>query len=40
VTRVAEWAGHSVAILIRVYAKFIDSGEQAARARIKEALRG
>ena len=40
VTRVAEWAGHSVAVLLRVYAKFIDGGEQTARARVEEALRG
>jgi integrase len=40
VTRVAEWAGHSVAVLLRVYAKFIDGGEQSARARVIEALRG
>lgn len=39
VTRVAEWAGHSVAILMRVYAKFIDGGEQTARTRVEEALR-
>ncbi len=40
VTRVAEWAGHSVAVLLRVYAKFIDGGEQAARSRVAETLRG
>jgi integrase len=40
VTRVAEWAGHSVAVLLRVYAKFIDGGEQTARSRVLEALRG
>ena len=40
VTRVAEWAGHSVAILMRVYAKFIDGGERTARARVEDALRG
>ena len=40
VTRVAEWAGHSVAVLMRVYAKFIDGGEQTARTRVEEALRG
>jgi integrase len=38
VTRVAEWAGHSVAVLLRVYAKFIDGGEYAARTRVQEAL--
>lgn len=40
IPRVAEWAGHSVAVLMRVYAKFIDGGEHAARARVAEALRG
>lgn len=40
VTRVAEWAGHSVAVLLRVYATFIDGGEQTARSRVSEALRG
>lgn len=40
VTRVAEWAGHSVAVLLRVYAKFVDGGEQTARARVSHALRG
>jgi integrase len=40
VTRVAEWAGHSVAVLMRVYAKFIDGGEHNARARVEQALRG
>jgi integrase len=39
-TRVAEWAGHSVSVLLRVYAKFLDQGEQAARKRVEEALRG
>lgn len=28
-TRVAEWAGHSVGVLMRVYAKFLDQGEQS-----------
>lgn len=40
VTRVAEWAGHSVAVLLRVYAKFIDGGEKAALSRVADALRG
>jgi integrase len=40
VTRVAEWAGHSVAVLLRVYAKFIDGGEQTARSRVADVLRG
>jgi integrase len=38
VTRVAEWAGHSVAVLLRVYAKFIDGGEKSALRRVAEAL--
>jgi integrase len=40
VTRVAEWAGHSVAVLLRVYAKFIDGGDQAARRRVADLLSG
>lgn len=40
VTRVADWAGHSVAVLLRVYAKFIDGGEQTARTRVQAALAG
>ncbi|MGH3692521.1 MAG: tyrosine-type recombinase/integrase [Pseudonocardiaceae bacterium] len=39
-TRVAEWAGHSVAVLMHAYAKFIDGGERSARARVEDALRG
>lgn len=35
-TRVAEWAGHSVAVLLRVYAKCLDGGEQAARTEVSE----
>lgn len=37
-TRVAEWAGHSVAVLLRVYAKCLDGGEQTARERVEAAL--
>lgn len=37
-TRVAEWAGHSVGVLLRVYAKCQDGGEQAARQRVEQAL--
>jgi integrase len=40
VTRVAEWAGHSIAVLLRVYAKFIDGGEKSALSRVADALRG
>lgn len=39
-TRVAEWAGHSVAVLLRVYAKCLDGGEQSARQRVQAALGG
>jgi integrase len=35
-TRVAAWAGHSVAVLLRVYAKFIDGGAALALRRIDE----
>lgn len=38
--RVAEWAGHSVAVLLRVYAKCIDGGEQEARRRVAARLMG
>ncbi|MCA1671719.1 MAG: tyrosine-type recombinase/integrase [Actinobacteria bacterium] len=37
-TRVAEWAGHSVAVLLRVYTKCIDGQEEAARKRVETAL--
>lgn len=39
-TRVAEWAGHSVAVLLRVYAKCLDGGEQEARQRVQQRLAG
>ncbi len=38
-TQVAEWAGHSVAVLLRVYAKCIVGQEDAARRRIEQAMR-
>jgi hypothetical protein len=38
-THVAEWAGHSVAVLLRVYAKCISGREELNRRRIEEALR-
>lgn len=38
--RVAQWAGHSVAVLLRVYAKCLDGGEQQARERLARALGG
>jgi integrase len=37
--RVAEWAGHSVAVLLRVYAKCIHAMEKEALQRIREATR-
>lgn len=37
-TQVAEWAGHSVAVLLQVYAKCIAGQEEPARRRIEEAL--
>ncbi len=38
--QVAEWAGHSIAVLLRVYASCIDGSGQLARQRIEAALRG
>jgi integrase len=38
-TQVAEWAGNSVTVLLRVYAKCIDGQEEAARRRIEASLR-
>ena len=35
---VAEWAGHSVAVLLEVYAKCLEGGRQGAMARIDAAL--
>lgn len=37
--QVAEWAGHSVAVLLKVYAKCIDGQDQIAKQRIEDALR-
>ncbi len=37
-TQVAEWAGHSVAVLLRVYAKCIAGQEDSARQRVDAAL--
>jgi integrase len=39
-TRIAEWAGHSLNVLLRTYAKCLDGGEQSARERVQAALRG
>jgi integrase len=35
---VAEWAGHSVAVLLEVYAKCLEGGRQGATARVEAAL--
>lgn len=37
-TQVAEWAGHSVNVLLRVYAKCVYGQEEAAKVRIEAAL--
>jgi integrase len=37
-TQVAEWAGHSVHVLLKVYAKCIEGQDDAARRRIADAL--
>ncbi len=37
-TQVAEWAGHSVAVLLQVYAKCLAGQEETARKRIEQAL--
>ena len=37
-TQVAEWAGHSVNVLLRVYAKCIYGQDEAARQRVQAAL--
>lgn len=37
-TQVAEWAGHSVEVLLRIYAKCIDGQDEVARRRIEAAL--
>lgn len=39
-TRVAEWAGHSLSVLMSIYAKCLDGGEKAARDRVEQILRG
>jgi integrase len=35
---VAQWAGQSIAVLLDVYASFLDGGEQAARRQVETAL--
>lgn len=37
--QVAEWAGPSVHVLMKVYAKCIDGQQEAAKKRIEEALK-
>ncbi|WP_318836413.1 site-specific integrase [Actinomadura rudentiformis] len=37
---VPEWAGHSVEVLLRVYAKCIEGQDEAGKRRIEQALRG
>lgn len=37
-TQVAEWAGHSVNVLLRVYAQVLDDREEEAKTRIAQAL--
>jgi integrase len=37
-TQVAKWAGHSVDVLLRIYAKCIDGQDETAKRRIAEAL--
>ena len=37
-TQVAEWAGHSVNVLLKVYASCIDGQDEAAKRRIEAAL--
>lgn len=37
-TQVAEWAGHSVDVLLHIYAKCLDGTQDAARRRIEDAL--
>jgi integrase len=37
--QVAEWAGHGVDVLLRIYAKCIDGQHEIAKRRISEALR-
>jgi integrase len=38
-TRVAEWAGHGVDVLLRIYAKCVVGQDELAKRRISEALR-
>lgn len=38
-TQVPEWAGHSVHVLLKVYAKCIDGQGEVARRRVEAALK-
>ena len=38
-TQVAEWAGHSVDVLLRIYAKCVVGQDELAKRQISEALR-
>jgi hypothetical protein len=37
-TRVAEWAGHSVEVLLKIYAKCLDGADAAMQRRVQDAL--
>jgi integrase len=37
-TTVAEWAGHSVEVLLKIYAKCVDGTDAAVRRRVEESL--
>jgi integrase len=37
-TQVAEWAGHSVEVLLKIYAKCIEGQDEISRRRVQEAL--
>ena len=37
--QVADWAGHSIQVLLWVYAKCVDRQEELARKRIEAALK-
>jgi hypothetical protein len=39
-TQVAEWAGHSVEVLLTIYAKCIEGRDEVWFERIEKALRG
>jgi len=38
-TQVAEWAGHSVDVLLRIYANCVVGQDELAKRRISDALR-